>query len=454
MAVNRRPRSGSASLLASAAVRGLLVALNVLASHTTLAWDMTRSGINTLAPQSALAAKRLDADLLVIGLFRAGAGNGQAEAESLVALYAAESSHVTYRGESFDRDLADVRRYSVREPNTLVLDYRGKTQLLTQALQTEPDFTTALIKLEADHVPVVCWAAGAGGRSRTDTSADGYSGVVDILARNNFQTKDVLVADLTSIPPDCEELALIAPTVALSASSVKAIDDYLVAGGSLLVAADPWSQTPAATESLSEVLKPYGLGFSGALIVEPDAARAFDAITPAVVDYGRSPITRDIQGIASFFPQTTAITGAPVASATAVVIGATTTQSYGVTEPRANLARRPSDIPGPFVIMETLEAPAGSKKARIVVVGTSGFADNRVLPPSSSDANLELVLGTFQWLAREDGLISIPPKPARALPLTLTRQDQGTIIFITIFLMPSLIVLGGVMVWWRRRLLR
>jgi ABC-type uncharacterized transport system involved in gliding motility auxiliary subunit len=454
MAVNRRLRAGSASLLVSVTVLAVLVALNVLASRTTLAWDMTRSGINTLAPQSALAAKRLDADLLVIGLFRAGPRNGQAEAESLVGLYVAESSRVTYRGESFDRDLADVRRYSVREPNTLVLDYRGKTQQLTQALQTEQDLTTALLKLEADHVPVVCWAAGAGGRSRTDTTADGYSSVVDILARNNFQTTDVLIAELTSIPSDCDEVALIGPTIALSASSVKAVDDYLEVGGSLLIAGDPWSQAPAATASLSQVLKPFGLGFSGALIVEPDAARAFDAITPAVVDYGRSPITRDIQGIASFFPQTTAITGAPVASATAVVIGATTTNSYAVTAPRGNLARQAADTPGPFVIMETLEVAAGPKNARIAVVGTSGFAENRVLPPSSSDANLELVMGTFQWLAREDGLISIPAKPARAVPLTLTQQDQGTIIFITIFLMPSLIVLGGVMVWWRRRLFR
>jgi ABC-type uncharacterized transport system involved in gliding motility auxiliary subunit len=104
--------------------------------------------------------------------------------------------------------------------------------------------------------------------------------------------------------------------------------------------------------------------------------------------------------------------------------------------------------------METLEVPAGQKTARIAMLGTSALAENRILPPSSNDVNLELVLGTFQWLAREDSLISLPPKPPRALPLTLTQQDQSTVIFITIFLMPGLIVFGGVMVWWRRRLLR
>ncbi len=452
--MNRRLRSGSASLLLSVVALGALVAVNVVASRSAQAWDLTRSRINTLAPQSVLAAKRLDSDLLVIGLFRSSPGNGQVEAEALVGLYQAQSPRIVYRSASFDTDLADVRQYSVTEADTLVLDFRGKTQLLTRALQTEQDFTAALLKLESDHVPVVCWAAGVGGRSRSDTSQTGYSSVADILARNNFETKDLLIADLTTVPSDCDEVALIAPAVPLPASSVKAIGDYVAAGGSLLIAGDPWSQTRAATASLSEVVKPFGLGFSGALVVEPDTSRALNSITPANFAYGSSPITRDIQGIASFFPETTAIVGMPVATATVVVIASTTSRSYAIGVPRQELARQATDAPGPFTIMATLEIPTAQKKARMAMVGTSGFAENQVLPPSSSYANLELVLGTFQWLAREDALISIPPKPARALPLTLTQQDQGSIIFITIFLMPGLMVFGGVMVWWRRRLIR
>ena len=452
--MSRRLRSGSASLASSALALATLVLLNVVASRGTQTWDLTRSGLNTLAPQSVLAAKRLDADLLVVGLFRSSVGNGQPEAEALVGLYQAQTPRIVYRSASYDTDVADLRKYSVTEAGTLVLDYKGRTQLLTPALQTEQDFTSALIKLESDRSPAVCWAAGAGGRSLTDTGQTGYSGVADILARNNFQSQDVLIADVSSIPATCDELVLTAPTVALSAASVKAIGDYLASGGSLLIAADPWSQVPAAAASLNDVLKPYGLGFSGVLVVEPDTSRAFDPITPAALAYGTSPITRDIQGIASFFPQTTVITGTPDATAAAVELVSTSRLSYGISTPRQDLARQAADTPGPFAVMETLEFPAGNKKARIVMVGTTGFAENRVLPPISNDANLELVLGTFQWLAREDALISLPPKPPRALPLTLTQQEQSTVIFVTIFLMPGLVVFAGVLVWWRRRLLR
>ena len=421
--MNRRIRSGSASLLPAALALIVLVALNVVASRTTLSWDLTHSGLNTLAPQSVLAAKRLGADLLVIGLFRSGVGNGQPEAEALVGLYQAQSTRITYRSESFDTDVADVRKYSVQEPNTLVLDYGGKTQLLTPALQTEQDFTSALLKVESNHVPVVCWVAGVGGRSRSDTSQSGYSSVADVLAGNNFETRDLLMTGLTSIAADCDEVVLIAPAVPLAATAV------------------------------NEVLKPYGLAFSGALVVEPDASRAFDVITPATLTYGSSPITRDIQGIASLFPQTTAITRTSAAAAP-VVIASTSNLSYAIAAPRQDLPRQAGDAAGPFAIMETLEVPAGQKKARIVMVGTTGFAENKVLPPSSNAANLELALGTFQWLAREDALISLPPKPPRALPLTLTQQDQSTIIFITVFLMPGLVVFAGMLVWWRRRLIR
>lgn len=452
--MNRRLRSGSVSVLLSAFALIVLVALNVLASRGTQSWDLTRSGLNTLAPQSVLAAKRLTSDLSVIGLFHTAPGNGQTQAEALVALYQAQSPHIVYHSASFDTDVADVRKYSVTEPGTLVLDYGGKTQLLTPALQTEQDFTSALLKLESARAPVVCWAAGVGGRSRTDTGQNGYSSVADVLASNNFVTKDLLMADLTAVPVDCDEVVLIAPVVALSPAAVKALGDYLAAGGSLLIAGDAWSQTPAAASSLNDVLKPYGVGFSGALVVEPDPSRAFNEITPAVFSYGSSPITRDIQGFASLFPQATAIAGTPGATATDVVIAATTNRSYSIGTPRQDLTQQAADTPGPFRIMETLELPAGQKTARIALIGTSALAENQILPPSSNDANLELMLGTFQWLAREDSLISLPPKPPRALPLTLTQQDQSTVIFITIFLMPGLIAFGGFMVWWRRRFVR
>ncbi len=450
----RRARAGSLSLFVTAIVLALLVAANVLASKSTQAIDLTRGGLNTLAPQSVLAAKRLTSDLQVIGIFRAGAGNGQTEAEALIGLYAAQNAHVKYRRADADTDLADVNRYKVKRPNTLVLDYKGKSELLTRESQGEVDVTAALVKLESDRVPLVCWAIGDGERSLGDKDTNsGYSGVADILAKNNFASRDLLASQATSIPGDCDEVAVVAPTKPLNTAAVKAIGTYLASGGKLLIAADPWQQDLTVTASLSEVLNPYGLGFSGALIVETDPAHnAGNQTIPAATQYGVSPITANVKGIAAYFPQSTPITGTPDPAATSVAIARTTSGAFAVSSPRTDYAtRKAGDAGGPFTMMETLEEPAGQKKTRIVVSGSGALAENLVLPPNAGGANLEIALASFQWLAEQDALISIPPKPQRALPLPLTQQDQSTLIFITGVLLPGLMVFGGVMVWWRRR---
>jgi len=436
------------------AVVAVLVAINVFVSRSPQTWDLTRAGNNTLAPQSALAARHLTRDLEVIGLFVPGAGNGQPEAEALVSLYAAQSPHVRYRSDDPTRDTADVKKYGVTQTNTVVLDYGGKTELLLQGSQSEQDFTSALLKLESDRTPVVCWATGDGERELTDTNeSTGYSAVATLLQNNNFARQDVLLAGGAAIPTACDELVILDATTALPGAAIKAVDSYLAAGGRLLIAAEPWAKDPKSTAAMSAILKPYGVGFSGALVVETDTSRAVsqNPTIPAVVDYGSSPITGDIQGIVSFYPQATSISGNPAAGVTAVKIATTTDRSYGVPEIRSDLTRRQGDLAGPFTIMETLEQPAGSGKTRIVVVGTQAFAQNGTLPPNNNDANLELVLGSLQWLAGQDDLIALPPKPDRALPLTLTQDQQSTVIFITAVLMPGIIAVAGVAVLWRRR---
>ncbi|TMF08315.1 MAG: hypothetical protein E6I37_16410, partial [Chloroflexi bacterium] len=90
------------SIVVAVVVLTLLVAANVAASRSTQAMDLTRDGLNTLTPQSVGAARSLQADAQLIGLFRPGTGNGQAETEALIALYTAQSPHVTYRRENFD----------------------------------------------------------------------------------------------------------------------------------------------------------------------------------------------------------------------------------------------------------------------------------------------------------------------------------------------------------------
>ncbi len=442
-----RGRSIAASVLLGVALLAALVAANVFASRSTRAWDLTRYGNNTLAPQSVLAAHNLTSDLQVIGLFRPTQPGDQAVTEALISLYAQQSPRVHYRSANVDSDVADLKRYSVTEANTVVLDYNGKTQLLLPGSQTEQDFTSALLKLESSRVPMVCWAVGDGERELSDvTKSTGYSSVESLLTRNNFAHRDLILAQVTTIPSDCDELVILDPTMPIGDKPVAAVDAYLAAA----------CTAARLASALNAILKPYGVAFSGALVVEADASRAAvqDPTIPVVINYGQSPITSDVQGVQSFFPRSTAITGTPPAGTTAAHLAVTTTGAYGIPQIRQDVTKKQAgDASGPFTLMETLEQSSSeSGKTRIVLVGTQSFAENATLPPNNGGANLELALASFQWLAGEDALIALPPKPGRALPLVLTQQDQSNLIFITAVLMPGIIVVAGIAVWWRRRI--
>ena len=445
-----RSRPITATVIGAIALLVLAVGANILASKSTAAWDLTRYGNNTLAPQSVLAARHLTSDLYIVGLFRPTQPGDQFDTEALIALYAKESSHVHYRSENVDTDAADVKRYGVTEADTIVLDYGGKTQLLLPGSQSEQDITSAMLKLESNRVPMVCWAVGDGERQLTDVNTStGYSSVADLLVKNNFAHRDLLLSGLTAIPSDCDELAVLDPTAALGDKAVAAVVAYLGGGGRALLVADPWPKDPASTASLNAMVKAYGVQFTGALVVESDPSRAAvnDPTVPVVINYGRSPISSDVQGIQSYFPQTTAITGSPEA-ASAVHLAVTTTSAYSIQQIRQNIGKQAGDAAGPFTMMETIE----TGKTRVVMVGTPSFAQNATLPPHNGGANLELALASFQWLAGEDSLIALPPKPGRGLPLVLSQQDQSNMIFVTAVLMPGIIVIAGIAVWWRRRI--
>lgn len=454
LVASRAGRFGSLSLVVSAVFLAILAMLNVFASRGTQTLDLTKYKKNTLSVGSIQAVGKLDADLTVIGFYIPGQEDTDRHtmADEL-SLYQAQSSHVKVQFEDPNTSLTDLRNYNVQQSETLVLLYKGNTQLLAQGSQTEQDITSAILRLESTRVVTICWAVGEGEADLTNTDpVVGYSEAEAEITRLGYKTQELILTAQTQIPSSCDILAVVGPQSKLSDTSVKMIGAYLKGGGKLLMAADPWQNA----SSENQILQPYGLSFDGGLVMEGDPSKSIQNF-PQVLDvttYGSSPITNALHPRqATILDQTTFVSGtATGGSSTAVA--SSSDQSYAIATPRPadKLGKQTGDKAGPFDVLETFQGDKTTNaEIRIALAGTSAFADNQVLGPQVGQTNDGILDGTLRWLAEQDNLITIPPKASSDIVLTLTDQQVKLIIALTVLVMPLLVLSGGALVWISRR---
>jgi ABC-type uncharacterized transport system involved in gliding motility auxiliary subunit len=111
-----------------------------------------------------------------------------------------------------------------------------------------------------------------------------------------------------------------------------------------------------------------------------------------------------------------------------------------------------TDLPGPLTLIATIEAPATStaeEKTRLVLIGDSDFLRNQVLDQIPNGQFL--LLNAVNWLAEEESLIAIGPKANVRRTVQMNLIQEGAVCFGTLILIPAVIVLSGVVVWFRRR---
>jgi ABC-type uncharacterized transport system involved in gliding motility auxiliary subunit len=112
-----------------------------------------------------------------------------------------------------------------------------------------------------------------------------------------------------------------------------------------------------------------------------------------------------------------------------------------------------SDRRGPVAVAVAVEADLknmGGKdgKARLAVFGSAEFADNQHL--DGTYFNRDLFLNTAGWLVGQSDLLSIRPRSIRASRVNFS-QEEGTVIFyLSVLVVPQLLLILGLVVWWRR----
>lgn len=448
---SRRVLEGANLALYTLVGLALAVTVNYFANRYSRRWDLTPSKKYSLSPQTEKLLKGLDRDVTIFVFDRK---EGLREGRDLVENYSKTAHRLTVQYVDPDRQPSLARQYAVRSYGTIVVAARDR-HYESQG-STEEGITNALIRVLKGQ-KTVYFIQGHGERDLESTERSGYDKIKKQFVNENYQVKTLLLLQKMEIPADCSTLIVAGPHNDYLPQEVEAIKKFVSGGGRLLVMLDPGIELP----NLAKLLADWNVNDQRDLVIDMNPmAQIFGTRPemPLIIKYGSSPIVQPLARTATLFPITRSFATGKDAKPGLTIdsLCETSADSFGVADFNPKMHeisfRAGKDIKGPLsVAVSGTVTGEGEKKTegRFVALGTSAFVSNVYLLPQFG--NRDLFMNAVNWLAQEEDLISIRPKPPEAQHLTMTARQMNTAFYAGVFGLPLLIILAGASVWWRRR---
>jgi ABC-type uncharacterized transport system involved in gliding motility auxiliary subunit len=470
---------------------GVLLAVGYFSVRFPVRVDMTTAGLFSLSEQTKQMLKRLDRPVHITFFH----DPMMRETVELYQLVAAETDKIT--GEFYDPMLnpAQARMRGVEFAGTAIMESEGRR--LTVNSPSETDIANGILRVSQGVQQVVCFLDGhvepdpfsleshdhlegaAGHTHGLGARLDIHERHGMAKARHGLEAMNYIVEKVSLMKGEntlsrCAVLVVAGPKVPLLASEVKAIEQYLAAGGNALFMLDPFVVT-----GLEPVIRQFGVVLDDDIVIDEASHFWTDVSAPAVTDYNRDDITQDLPltffpGARSLSPTPQAVPGnavRPLINSSRHSFGQTSRDRVDLTPgktlpgPRTLMVvinRRPEFVASTQAVMRELQGKRaaqepqdeGSKsgkpttRSRIAVIGDSDFATNSFYHIMG---NGRLLLNTVNYLASQENLIGIAPRTYDVPRVNLTnRQMKGTFV-LSIVLIPALMALVGIAVWWRQR---
>ncbi|MGE0824153.1 MAG: GldG family protein [Candidatus Binatia bacterium] len=452
----RSTKYGISAAFYSLVFFAVLVAVNYLSARHHHRFDLTQSGVFSIAPQTQNVLQKLDKPLEIQAFVEAGS---DPVLRDLLESYRYVSDKVKFRLIDPDKQPDLAEKFGISAVPSLHLQYGDRTNVVTRI--SEEEITNGIIKVTKAERKVVYFLSGHGEPDVTDVQAPrGYGQLKTALDNESYEVKPLVLSADAAIPDETDVLVVAGAERSLLDHEVTAIDTYLKKGKHAL-----FLLNPRVTPELASYLQKWGVKVGDDVVVDEQIqllkGRTF-TLTPFVTTYGAHPITED-------FSHRTALTAYGMTRSVephADGIPGVTPVSLAQTGPNAwaetdleNLFQHQTvrldetDRKGPISLAVAVTANLKDMEAgqegtsRLVVFGDAVFADNQHI---QQYFNRDMVLNAINWLVGEEGLVTIRPRTLQASRVQLT-QEQGTVIFyLSVLILPELLLIAGLAVWWRR----
>jgi ABC-type uncharacterized transport system involved in gliding motility auxiliary subunit len=435
-------------------VLAILVVANVLADRHNKSFDTTSNKRYSLSEQTAKIVKGLKQPA-TITYYDQSTKFDQAKDQFEQYANLSPKVHVDYVDPDKKPELA--RAAGVKSYGTTIVaigDRKEEAKSLT-----EEGITGAFIRNLKTSVRTICFVEGSGEHQIEDSERNGYSRFKDLLGQDDYQAKAINLLTKAEVPSECTVAVIAGPDADYQQPEVDAIKKYVEDGGRALIMLDPPLKMGrleiADNEALNKVLEGWGVTPEKNLILDLNPIGQIAGLGPQVAlvtNYDSHAIVDDMKRRATGFPLSRSLE-TKNGDKTSVQKLFSSSESSLATSKLNSPAIDPSDpknVKGPLLIAAagTYNTGKENSQGRFVVVGSSSWAANSFI---TFNGNRDLALNAINWLASDEDLISIRPKEREDRRITLTQAQMRWLRITSQFLLPLLVVVAGVSVWWRRR---
>ena len=306
--------------------------------------------------------------------------------------------------------------------------------------------------------------------------------VTDLMDQNNYSLSELNLLMTTSIPEDCDLLLMYAPTTDLSDSETEMLKNYLAEGGKVMILLGDTNATDLT--NLESILEEYGIQAADGYIADPQ--RCYQGNYYYI--FPELSLSGDMaDGIASEMVLLTNTHGMTLTDPARDTI---TTTGFMSSSDGAYAVTETDQEQGSFtlgaVVEETISTDSGEESAdssdessedaadgsedssedttdtsedtssdteevtsRLTVISAGSLIDSQITDSFSQLENTTVFMNAVT--ANFDGVqnISIEPKSLQVEYNTV--QYAGLLSLLVVFGIPAVVLVGGFVIWFRRR---
>jgi hypothetical protein len=429
-------------------------------------YDFTRDRLFSMADSTIKVLRHLSKDVKVTAFYPPASVEGKL-VEDLLKEYKRYSDRFTYKSVDPFRDPVTTKAMNVRQPGTIVVQCEGNrkdifdNEVFQRPMRmaeqgTPPKFTgemaltSALINVTSGIKRRVQFVTGHNEPGLTSFNHQGLAGMQQFLVKENFDASEVSL--MKGISTETTILALVNPRSNFHPDEIKVLKEFVTTRhGHLLVMMNSDAKAPDFESFLTET---FGVSFNQEVILNP---RSIDDKTSSIIvpQYTFHPIIKDQMenGSGVLMQECRGLSFETKENWTITAFLQTGADVYAKRRMEDLTAGKKAfdpqtDVRGPFKLGLAAEGKGIASGSRAVFLGDSDFSSNSLL---QVQGNADLIINTVNWLAGQEQMISIRPRPLDFATVTLDKDDATRILVMCVVASPLLIVLLGGIVWMTRR---